>query len=148
MQDFQAQPKLTILWRLTLKFMLSSWRKASAYWSCHSQQRVRKSSPSAEAGNAAAPTYLSDAGEDNQAQSGTVEAMLIWRSTVCVCVCVCVTKRRRWRFHSEENQELLTFSVLHYYGGVLEEGNEKVAGLQVGIQRQLWVTHHCGQGGR
>lgn len=26
--------RLTILWRLTLKFMLSSCRKASAYWSC------------------------------------------------------------------------------------------------------------------
>lgn len=83
MHDFQAQPKLTILWRLTLKFMLSSWRKASAYWSCHTQNRVRRSRPSAEAERAAARTYLSDAGEDNQAQSGTVEAMLIWKSTVC-----------------------------------------------------------------
>lgn len=46
--------------------------------------------------------------------------------------------------HSEENEELVTFSVLHYNGGVLEEGNEKIARLQVGIQRQLWVVHHCG----
>lgn len=30
--------KLTILWRLTLKFMLSSWRKASAYWSYYTQR--------------------------------------------------------------------------------------------------------------
>lgn len=63
--------------------MLSSWRKASAYWSWHSQQRVSRSSPSAEHEDAAALTYLSDAGENNQAQSGTVEAMLIWRRPEC-----------------------------------------------------------------
>lgn len=38
---------------------------------------------------------------------------------------------------------LFTFSILHYDRGILEEGNEKVAGLQVGIQGQLWVIHHC-----
>lgn len=38
--------------------------------------------------------------------------------------------------------ETFTFSVLHYDGGVLEEGDEEVAGLQVGIQRQLRVAHH------
>lgn len=38
---------------------------------------------------------------------------------------------------------LFTFSILHYNGGILEEGDKKVAGLQVGIQRQLWVVHHC-----
>lgn len=38
-----AQPELTILWRLTRKFMLSSWRKASAYWSCHTRRRVGRS---------------------------------------------------------------------------------------------------------
>lgn len=39
-------------------------------------------------------------------------------------------------------KRLFTFSILHYNGGILEESNEKVAGLQVGIQRQLWVVHH------
>ena len=34
--------KLTILWRLTLKFMLSSWRKASAYWSYHTPNGLGK----------------------------------------------------------------------------------------------------------
>lgn len=36
-----------------------------------------------------------------------------------------------------------TFSILHYNGGVLQEGNEKIAGLQVWIQWQLRVVHHC-----
>lgn len=37
---------------------------------------------------------------------------------------------------------MFTFSILHYNRGILEEGDEKVAGLQVGIQRQFWVVHH------
>ena len=37
----------------------------------------------------------------------------------------------------------LTFGVLHDDGGVLEEGDEQVAGLQVGVQRQLRVVHRC-----
>ncbi len=44
-------------------------------------------------------------------------------------------RKRPWRF-------LFTFSVLHHNGGVLQEGDEKVACLQVGIQRQFWVVHH------
>lgn len=46
------------------------------------------------------------------------------------------TNRKRAR------RSQFTFSILHYNGGVLEEGDEKVARLQVGIQRQFWVVHH------
>ena len=46
------------------------------------QRRVSGGSPGAEAESGAALTYLSDAGEDDQAQSAAVEAMLICKSTV------------------------------------------------------------------
>lgn len=49
-------------------------------------------------------------------------------------------KKRR----KSEGLRLFTFCILHYNGGVLEERDEKVARLQVGIERQLWVVHHCG----
>lgn len=43
----------------------------------------------------------------------------------------------------KQGEGRLTFSVLHHNGGVLEEGDEEVAGLKVGIERQFWVVHHC-----
>lgn len=44
-----------------------------------------------------------------------------------------------------EGSRPFTFCILHYNGGVLEERDEKVARLQVGVERQLWVVHHCRQ---
>lgn len=66
--------------------MLSSWRKASAYWSCpHPQAGREECEGERQAGkHNAALAYLSDAGEDDQAQSGAVEAMLVWERTASV----------------------------------------------------------------
>lgn len=41
-----------------------------------------------------------------------------------------------------DSRAALTFGVLHDDGRVLEEGDEQITGLEVGVKGQLCGTHH------
>lgn len=72
---------LTILCKLTLKFMLSSWRKASAYWSfkTDSERTNGQTVNELTEKKKKLPTmhYLGYAGQNDEAQPGTVESVFI-----------------------------------------------------------------------